>query len=912
MGLECAARFRTKANAARSVVCSWSPTAMRNTRLLLAVIATGALASPNRAQEPSRAQDSAAPPTVAAAPPATAPAPTADVATATAAAEKAPPAEVAAQPETGTLNERVRLEFRGQGWLPALEWLARQLNLNLDWQTIPEGEFNLSSSKEYTVEEAQDLINMQLLARGFTLLQRGEVLRVAPLKDLDITLVPRVSAEELATLPRHQFVRVSFMLDWMIAEDAAKEFKPLLSPFGQLFAMASSNRIEAMDAVVNLRELDRLLSRAESDEGRRERVAEFRLEHRPAEEVAAKVRKLLGLPAEGTPEVPGVQTQLDIEKTKFHLEAVKQLGASAQPLLNEKPEVFLVVNEKENSILVNARPDKMEIARQAIEAMDKPLPPAESSWESLNRVKVYEVSGFNPATVSQILASLQERGNMAKETRIQHEPAYNRIIAVASPEDQVTIANLIDSFRTQGRKAEVLSLATVDARYAAKAVQLVLKNPIRPSSAPGVASDGQFQIEPDVQNKRLLLWATPAEVTEVRDFLVQLGETFQSADANSQMHVVNLGGVNVAELTPLLKQAWSEISDAPLVIETQADPTTAPPPTETPESSEQSAMPPTGRTVANPPPIRLVAQQQVVGQPAAPQEPAAAPPAPEDAQAVAPATAAPPIAAPAAAAPPATEHPVTGQPAQAPVRIIEGDDGEVVIISKDPAAANAARQFLQHMVPDPGQVQVVQLKHSQASIVKAQLDIALAHTLADTTSTLSTEQPLKIDTDVRTNRLLIQHATPRQTRLINQIVPALDQPEQEDQRLAREQRIYRVQYKRVTEVAEVIKEVYRDLLSTSDKAFANLNLNQPIGYNRAVAASNRSPEYQGLLAIGIDAEANTLVISAPNYLIEEVMELVKSVDVKTAGSTIAVVSVKSAATNAKLKETLTRMLAPQP
>ena len=117
----------------------------------------------------------------------------------------------------------VRLEFQGLEWLPVLEWLAETRNLNLDWQQLPEGTLNLASTKEYSVEEAEDLINMQLLARGFTLLQRGEVLRVAPLKNLDITLVPRVDAQELAKLPRHQFVRVTFPLDWMIAEEAAHE-----------------------------------------------------------------------------------------------------------------------------------------------------------------------------------------------------------------------------------------------------------------------------------------------------------------------------------------------------------------------------------------------------------------------------------------------------------------------------------------------------------------------------------------------------------------------------------------------------------------------------------------------------------------------------------------------------------------
>ena len=152
----------------------------------------------------------------------------------------------------GSPDHLVRLNFREQEWLPALKWLADELHLNLDWQSLPTDTFSLHSSQEYTLKDAEDLINMQLLARGFTLLKRGEVLRVSPLKDIDITLVPHAEPDSLATLSRHQFVRVSFSLDWMIAEQAAVEFKPLMSPFGRLFPMVTANRLEAMDAVVNL------------------------------------------------------------------------------------------------------------------------------------------------------------------------------------------------------------------------------------------------------------------------------------------------------------------------------------------------------------------------------------------------------------------------------------------------------------------------------------------------------------------------------------------------------------------------------------------------------------------------------------------------------------------------------------
>lgn len=795
----------------------------------------------------------------------------------------APDEPVEDEPVEDEPVETVRLDFHGQEWLPVLEWLASTRKLNLDWQTLPEGTLNLSSTKEYSVEEAEDLINMQLLARGFTLLQRGEVLRVAPLENIDITLVPKVEAEDLATLPRHRFVRVTFPLDWMIAEEAAVEFKPLISPYGKLFPIASSNRLEAMDAVVNLRELYRLLTRSEADEGRRERVAEFRLQYRKAEEVAVKVRMLLGLPPaeSGT---PARKTELDIEQAKFRSEAVKQLGSNAQKFLEDKPDVHVVVNEKENSILVNARPDKIEIVRQAIEAMDKPVPPGESSWESINRVKVYEVSGFDPTTMASLFSALQERGNLSKETRIHHEPKYNRLVVVASPEDQLTIGSVIASFRTQGRHAEVLPLQRIDPKYATEAVETVLKNPSRPSTAPGQPSDGSFQIEPDVVHNRLLLWATSDEVAEVREFLAQLGETFEPSPTSTKMHVVQLRGAKPAEVAKRLQAVWKEISDSPLVIDGKSDPAapkSAPPatPTTTPDSPVPQSNPTTDRSAARPT-AQFVAQQQPIS------------PLPTSEQSTPQST---------TVAPADSDQPAS-------VRVLTDDKGEMTILSRDPAVAEAARRLVEQMVPSAEEVQVISLAHAKAITVKAQLDALLMHTRTAAISTIGAVQPLLIEADSRTNRLMIQHATPHQIELINEIVPVLDQPEQEDKRLVREQRIYRAKRKRASEIALILKEVYRDLLSTSDQVFAGRQ-GQPYGYNRAQAATAKSPEYQGLLSVGVDEDDNTIVLSAPAYLMDEVMNVVELIDNNASPKTVVVAPIKSPAARATLQETLGRLLA---
>jgi hypothetical protein len=438
---------------------------------------------------------------------------------------------------------------------------------------------------------------------------------------------------------------------------------------------------------------------------------------------------------------------------------------------------------------------------------------------------------------------------------------------------------------------------------------LLLKNPARPSAVPGNARDGQFQIEPDVANQRLLLWATPDELAEVRDFLAQLGEDSVGGQASgqagsqaaAQMHVVHLHGANVAEVTERLKRVWKDISKSPLVIDGDGEEPTAPAPQVTPVEPAAPATKtdppadPMAERIASGLVARLVSLQQPATPPS-PEQPPAASTEPAPAEPV------PAVSPPTQTTPANVEEPMA-------VRVIAGDDGDVVIVSRDPLAAATAKRIVEHLVPTTDDIQVITLKHAQAIRVKTQLDSLLLHTRDSYPSTLSTQQPLLIEADTRTNRLMIQYASPRQMRLVNEMIPLLDQPEQEDRRLVRQQRIYRVQRKRASEVAEVIKEVYRDLLSANDKVFAGRDANQYFGYNQAMAATSMNPEYLGLLAVGVDKEDNTLVLSAPAYLMEEVMKLVKSVDVNASGETVVVVPLKTAAARAKIGESLGRLMA---
>ena len=93
---------------------------------------------------------------------------------------------------------KVRFNFRGQTWPDVLDWLATVSGMSLDWQELPGDYLNLITQRSYTVQEARDLINRHLLARGYTLLEVGEVLTAVKTENINPALVPRVEPDALA------------------------------------------------------------------------------------------------------------------------------------------------------------------------------------------------------------------------------------------------------------------------------------------------------------------------------------------------------------------------------------------------------------------------------------------------------------------------------------------------------------------------------------------------------------------------------------------------------------------------------------------------------------------------------------------------------------------------------------------
>ena len=89
------------------------------------------------------------------------------------------------------------------------------------------------------------------------------------------------------------------------------------------------------------------------------------------------------------------------------------------------------------------------------------------------------------------------------------------------------------------------------------------------------------------------------------------------------------------------------------------------------------------------------------------------------------------------------------------------------------------RKLLQQLVPDPGDVRVVQLKFAQAINVRRQLEEMIGATSAAGGSKFKIghrqNRRCELKLTVGPIALIIQHCTARQLELINQYIPVLDQ-----------------------------------------------------------------------------------------------------------------------------------------
>jgi type II secretory pathway component GspD/PulD (secretin) len=866
-----------------------------------------------------------------------------------------PRTEIASPPFASQLGqdlpEGLRFNFAAASWQSVLEWLAAASQLNLNWSELPPNELNLITQETYTLDQARDILNMHLLSQGFTLLQKDETLFLTKLDDsLNPTLVPRVEPEELDRLPSYEYVKVSLPLDWMLAETASKELSPLLSPYGKIVPLTTTNRIEAMDAAANLRELRNLLDREQSDQGQQRLVAEFTLQHANALDVLEKLNQLLGLekPLE---KMTRDQMRFTRERMMIDARMMREMGDRAPQPKPKPSDVYLVVNERKNSILANAAPDKIAVIRQAIDSLDAPNSDRGVQLSEITTMRVYPLNGAEADAVSQILEDLRDIGKLHPNARFSEDDDRQILFAYASLQDHMTIQSVMSQLAESSRTFRVVSLRRLKSAYVADSIRTLMtgaesssgmneRDRWRRRRQSNTATSG-FRVESDPPNNRLFLYATDSEFEQVEELLVKLGErSRQSATVRS----VQISNDSMEETLRQVQQLWPTISRNPLRMEgdaagNRAKPSSWPldnadgadgrqpnasgprhdlddaaqrqPPAKAPGTAAGADE--VTRTIREVP-VRLashansqVKRVQVATPLADPGEgnadPADQPAVAEEVERNLP-----------------DENAAADQPfdsdlprrSRAPVEIRQGPNGEIILRSDDPEALDQLEQLVNELAPARKQYTVFRLQHASPYMV--QLTLSEIFGLNSLTST----SPIRIVSDTSTMSIMVFGASESELQEMEELIKFYDQPQAVDPTTDRKPRAFRLQHADAQVVADVLKDVYRDLLSANDRALVQPD-NGGNGQGRRQGAGNdapvsvsmtvgNQPRYRGLLSIGTFTSTNTLIISAPQYLMDEIAQTIEQMDNEEAETVTEVVRIDGRVNPAIVAEQLRALL----
>ncbi|MBN2021634.1 MAG: hypothetical protein JW809_02470 [Pirellulales bacterium] len=837
-------------------------------------------------------------------------------------------------------DHRLQFHFKGQPWPAVLEWLADVSGMSLDWQEAPGGYLNLTTTRRYTVEETRDLLNRLLLDRGFVLLTHGEVLSLVNLKKLDPSLVPRVAPEELDGRQPHEFVKVSFMLDRLVADEAVDELKPMLSPNGKMTAMSATNRIEAMDAVANLRQIASLLAGEQAAGTNRHPPRVFPLVHRRASEIVVQLEALLGLSSKSPamPTSPEQMQRMAEQQQQMMMQAqqmAQQGGEPGKPGKPPKPkrdaDVRLVADDRNRCIIAQAPPDKLAIIDQAIKALDVENPNSEALPAMLERMHTYHLATLDPEP---LVRTLQEIGNLDLGTRLEVDKSNKAIIAYATLADHVTIRALIDKLDGTGRRFEVIPLLRLKADYVAGTIQHMIfggkgeQEKKTDSSSRRWYGDffgesrkepdksDQFRVDAEIEHNWLLLWANDVEIEEVRKLLVKLGELPPEGGRRERIRVLDVyEDAEVRELMDRLRDAWPRGN--PLDIDPGA---TEPRPGAEPETPPVPMPPEPKHARRTGPAFETVAladeEDRVPGDRAdfragekgtVPLAPAGAPL--PDKRAV----------------PPAATSPSA-------VKITRNPAGRLVITSEDTEALDMMEDMIARLAPPRKGYRVFRLNHAWAYDVADNLeaffkeegqqqpildwwgDVRYSQGASNENNRLSRRRPLRFIADSASNSVLVQGADANQMRQIEDLVKFYDQPEPVDSQNLRQTATIPLRWSKARTVAEAVKEVYRDLLSENDKAFSGgKKQDRPMnpytvvyrGGTTPEKTGEKAPRFKGLLSIGVDEVSNTVIVSAPTFLFDQVRDLVETLDrAAQPVSTVRVVKLGPGVSAAQLQQVL--------
>jgi type II secretory pathway component GspD/PulD (secretin) len=448
-------------------------------------------------------------------------------------------------------SDVLTFSFEGAPWREVIKWLADACDLALHVGDLPTGSFTYFDPNPFTQQEAIDRVNLFLLPEGFTMVRSGKLLSVINLSDprglqqID-TLAKLVTTEQLENLQDHDVVKCIFPLGELKAADAVEELtalKLMMPPA----VFTKTNQLMITDTAGKLKNVRIILSAFEPHMLENGTVVKsFALQHADAEDILLVARPHLGL---ATGEMIGI-------------------------------DVSLSADIQGKNIFATGIEDKVKLIESLIESLDKPS--TETSLTDGDAVlQSHIIAGGNVETVYNVLQTLLA----GKTVRLSTDDIAGTVIALATPDIQAQIADTVAQLQATESEFAVIPLKTIDPYLAVSLLEEMFdladakrRNAAgidaftRHGNSRGVdlmnSSEGSDvpKIDADPVNRRLFVWAKKHQIEQIKKIVAELDSgnginssgSLGASSSSNDIRIFPIRGKQAEQILTTVAKFWRE------------------------------------------------------------------------------------------------------------------------------------------------------------------------------------------------------------------------------------------------------------------------------------------------------------------------------------------------------------------
>ena len=335
-------------------------------------------------------------------------------------------AQPSADMVTGSEKRTLQFAFERAPWRSVLSWVADEAGLALYISELPTGTFTYSDPNLFTPSETIDRINLFLIPQGYTFVRSGKLLSLISLgdprsmKQLD-AMASFVTIDKLEQRGTYDVVKCIFPLGNAEPAVALSELSGL-DLIMEPIVLPGSNQLLITDTAGKLKTVKAILDSLEAPERSSEIVTSFVLQHAEAENVLTAARAHLGIE-------PGEMSGFDVN---------------------------LSTDAEGRKIFVTGSKQSIDVLESVINKIDNPGESIETRDNAVLRSHL--VAGNNLRSVYDVLQTLLADQSI----RLSEDEATDSIVALAPPAVHEQIKSTIAELEGPSEEFAVIDLKTLN------------------------------------------------------------------------------------------------------------------------------------------------------------------------------------------------------------------------------------------------------------------------------------------------------------------------------------------------------------------------------------------------------------------------------------------------------------------